>query len=160
MHNFKNMKAIYKTSLKSTGRVVYVGQTTRIGIIGKYYFGGGKMMKQIPGSQQREMFATEIITTTESKAEANELERYYIDYYCTLEEYGGFNIAPGGRGKTGADCRSGKNNSMYGRTGGSDPAAKRCMYNGIEFECIKYAYIYAETIGVSKSKCRKELIIL
>lgn len=130
--------AIYKTMLKSTSRVVYVGQTTRIGVIGKYYFGGGKNLKgKYTTPQLKETFDTEIINITENKDEADELERYYIDYYCTLEEYGGFNIAPGGRGKTGTSCRSGEKNS----------SAKKCVYNGIEFGCIKDAWKYAKDCG-------------
>lgn len=92
------MIAIYKTMLKSTGRVVYVGQTAHPEEVGKRYFGSGKNIRKYSRPQRREMFNAEVITTTESQDEANKLECFYIDFYHTLEVYGGFNQSKGGIG--------------------------------------------------------------
>lgn len=102
--------AIYKTSLKSTCRVVYVGQTTYPENVGTKYFGSG-IHKLFNLKYIRGRFVSEIITTTENQNEANDLERYYIEYFCTLEEYGGFNIAHGGLGLS----LPGEKNPMYGK---------------------------------------------
>lgn len=141
--------AIYKTMLKSTGRVVYVGQTKRIELVGKSYFGSGILKLFNNAKYRREHFVSEIITITEDQNEANDLERYYIDYYCTLEEYGGFNIAHDGLGSVG----SGEKNPFYGKQhteeykqkmSKNSNIAKKCVYNNIEFGSKKEAYNYAK----------------
>lgn len=45
-------------------------------------------------------------------------------------------------------------------TGENNPSAKKCIFRDKVFGCIKDARTYAKSIGISRNKFRKELIIL
>lgn len=47
-----------------------------------------------------------------------------------------------------------------GISGGKNGRAKKCIFDGKTFSCIKDAVSYATTIGIKEWKCRKELKIL
>ncbi len=89
---------IYKTTNLINGKI-YIGQFNGID---KYYIGGGKYFKRAVKKYGRKNFKFEILTQGDFNIQLTDsLEIHYIQLYNATNKKIGYNIAPGGGGKTG-----------------------------------------------------------
>ena len=78
-------------------RKIYIGQHASAEFDTKYQ-GSGTIVKRAFKLYGKEMFATVIIDTADSKKELNEKEAYYIKLFESTKPEIGYNVASGGEG--------------------------------------------------------------
>ena len=86
---------IYKTTNLINGKI-YIGQSCKN--LNEEYFGSGLFLKKSIKKYGVENFIREIIQYCNNKQELNIQERYWIQYYDSLNQDIGYNLALGGQG--------------------------------------------------------------
>ncbi|MFS0890930.1 hypothetical protein [Peribacillus frigoritolerans] len=62
------------------------------------YYGSGKLLRRALNKHGRESFYIQILDTADTEADLNELEIFWIDSLCCVEDARYYNIMPGGHG--------------------------------------------------------------
>lgn len=99
------MYCIYQITNKINGKI-YIGQHKFTSLLkDDGYLGSGKIIKLAIKKYGKENFSKEIITIAMSPAEADVLEKYYIEKYDATNPEKGYNILVGGQGSGRLDNR-------------------------------------------------------
>lgn len=91
---------IYKTTNLINGKI-YIGQLTRIDKYKKDYFGSGVKIRAAIKKYGAENFKREILLECDNQDDLNEAEIFFIKEYKSQNSKIGYNIAEGGKGRSG-----------------------------------------------------------
>lgn len=86
---------IYKTTNLLNGKI-YVGQTSKN--LDTDYLGSGKVLIKAVKKYGKSAFKREIIEECVSKEQMNEREKYWIQYFDSINRNKGYNVSIGGEG--------------------------------------------------------------
>ena len=90
---------IYKTT-NLTNNKIYIGQKKSNIFLEEKYLGSGKRLKQAIKKYGKENFKVELLDYADSYEDINNKEAYYINYYNSQDPNIGYNLVPGGLGRS------------------------------------------------------------
>lgn len=88
---------IYKTTNLINGKI-YIGQKMSNIFLKEEYLGSGKYLRNAINKYGKENFEVELIEWCETFEKINEREKYWIQYFNSLDKEIGYNISVGGDG--------------------------------------------------------------